>query len=227
MKTKTMLALAAGIIGYFGEAKAAIVFQKLDLAYNGSGYLSFAYNPSTAEISVSQTSNLDGGFSLSYTPPQSNYYYPYFGPPTFSARYDLNGGFKSNFAYGNNIYDTYQTQGFSINGNGGGGSRGTTISGGWSDDLSAGQTVYVGLADVMFTGNNPAYNGWAAFTGTGSGVRLDAVAFNNVLGSSITAGDTGSGSYSPSATPAVPEPSAVALLGLGTLGLIVRRRRTA
>jgi hypothetical protein len=223
MKPKSLLALVAGIIGFAGEAKAAIVFQKLDLAYDRSGYLSFAYNPSTADISVSQTSNLDGGFSLSYSPPAPNDYYPLFGPPTFSARYDLNGGSKSNFAYGNNIYDTSLTQGFSVNGNGGGGSRGITISGGWSDDLSAGETVYVGLAEVMFTGNNPAYNGWAAFTGTGSGVRLDAVAFNTVLGSSITAGDTGSGSYSPSATLAVPEPSAVALLGLGAMGLVARR----
>ena len=227
MKIKTVLALVAGIIGYVGEAKAAIVFQNLDLVYDPTGYLSFAYNPGTKAISVSQTSNLDGGFSLSYSPPAANPYYPFYGPPTFSAGYILNGGNKSDRSYGANIYDLSSTYGSSVDGNGGGGSWQKLIAGGFSADLSAGQTVYVGLANVQGYGMNPAYNGWAAFTGTGSGIRLGAVAFNTVLTSIITTGDTGSGSYSPTAISAVPEPSALGALGGLCLAGLMLRRRTA
>lgn len=213
-KTILALILAAGLISFAGNAKAAIVFRELDLQYGTSGTLSFSYQPSVSQIVSSTTSILDGGFSVSYSAPSPNYYYPNFGPPTWPASWTLNSLYTSDLSYGQN--SSSASYGASVYYSSGGG-RQSLISG------TIGQTVYVGLTDFKESGMNPAYTGWVAFTTTGTGVQLDAIAFNTQLGAGITIGDTGNGMYTP--PPSVPEPSTYVLFGLGSLALIVAYRR--
>ena len=69
----------------------------------------------------------------------------------------------------------------------------------------------------------PNYALDTAKTFTGSATTTNGTYYSTTLGDLITTSVSGSSTF----TAAVPEPSAFALLGLGALGLVARRRRSA
>ena len=182
MKTKTLLALAAGL-ALASTAHAAT--SQYQLKYSGAAFNNStqAFVTFTADDSV-----INGDVGTLY----------YFQTSAITDfRMELVG--TSNGSDG--VYD-YTGQWEAVNMK----AEGVDTSMNW-----VGQAGFSGFA--FFSPNTFATN-WDTFFILKNGIAGDTLKLTSMIGG-------------PGASQTIPEPSAFALLGLGTVGLVARRRRTA
>ena len=203
MKTKTLLALAAGLIGFADTTKGATTTTIINSILNKFSAMDFQISQNSVTSANPGEGFTIGGYNANNY--QQGYYFT--GGVNF-----VHTGESYYDGYLNSYYmsSTLLQVGSTVDGS-------TSFKGG-SHDYNTGNpftgTIYQGFrADVE--GNT--YYGYIQGTGNGGTTwTLDSISFNSTPGASVTVVDTAA---------AVPEPSAMALLGLGALGLVARRRR--
>jgi hypothetical protein len=230
MKIKTVLALVAGIIGFAGTARAAIVFQVINQTVTDGQTFNFGFNGSSIALG-------SGSFSISYTGPQYN---PAGSSPmgySWPASTSPPGVTLMAPGYANTNLVDLSGQSATV-----GNTAGSYVSNqnGSSDwlkqtfQVSFGQSAQAQDVWVPFSqshNSSVSFNGWygwAEFSFNNQKAVLGAVAF--ATSGDIIIGNTGSGTYSPTTLQdisAVPEPSALGALGGLCLAGLMLRRRTA
>jgi len=202
MKTKTLIALAAGLVAFAGTTNAATTVTTINSNMDKFSITTFQiFQNSVISAPDGEGFSIGGYNAKNY---QQGYYFT--GGMAFvqtGESYDVRSYYMSS---------ALLQVGSTIDGS-------TSFKGGpydYNDGNSFTGKIYQGFrAEVE--GNT--YYGYIQGTGNGGTTwTLDSISFNSTPGASVTVVDT---------TAAVPEPSAMALLGLGTLGLIARRRRVA
>ena len=203
MKTKTFIALAAGLIGFVDTANGATTTTIINSILNKFSVVDF-------QISQNSVTGANPGEGLTIGGYNANDY---------QQGYYFTGGMKF-VQDGEEYYDGYMNFYYMSSALLQVGSTvdASTSFKGSSVDYNTGNpftgTIYQGFRAEV-DGNT--YYGYIQGTGNGGTTwTLDSISFNSTPGASVTIVDT---------TAAIPEPSAMALLGLGAMGLFARRRR--
>jgi hypothetical protein len=203
MKTKTLIALVAGFIGFAGTSQAAISTVSSQ-SFTSDETIEIRFNSSTGRI------HNEVWFVTSASSRPAFEIFPGFFMPGEPARLGL-----GNSSYTNEWSVLTLPELAMIDSS-------TAFTGGHSIENSVAES-YFGIrmnTETSYGANDGGIHyGWVKLSynyDTGAGQVLGA-AINTTAGEGITAGQI----------VAVPEPSAMALLGLGTVGLLARRRRIA
>jgi len=229
-KTLLALALAAGLTSFAGNAKANIVFQDLNQTILDGQTFNFGFN------GTSITSG-SGSFSIAYTAPkyypEQTYTWPWgsFTYPAYTSTPSVTlrapGYSDSNLVDLNGVSATEGNTAGSYVSNQNGSSDWLKQAGQISFTSSVqNQAVWVAISQSHNSSRNfDGWYGWQQITFNDSQATLAAVAFST--SGDIIIGDTGNGMYTPVVlqNAAVPEPSTYALMGLGTLALVIAYRR--
>ena len=218
MKSKIILALAAGIIGLSASAHAAIVFQDINQTLTDGQTYRFGFDGTSLTLG-------SGSFVVTYTAPvqhpaSNDGYYGYQPAYTSPAYLDVStGGWPNPTIYGGS---GAVTSGLTGNESG-------IYNSGWgqgSKSYTPSPTVVDSPTYTYFL-PGPGKSGWMEFSLNGSSAFIGAIGFSTTNGYA-TVGDTGAGLYVPAAPPStspVPEPSSqLALIALVSAGVLTRRR---
>lgn len=229
MKTKTLLALATGIIGFAATAKASVVFQNINQTLTDGQSFQIGFDGTSITLG-------SGFLTATYSAPQSysDYvpleYREYYPPGSIDAD-GYNSGtnpamllFSTTGSPDPNIYggSSAVTSGIT-------GSDSNSYNSGWGSGSGYYTTANSGsdTPNYVYLLPNPNKSGWVEFSLNDSSAFIGAAAFITTSGYA-TVGDTGNGLYVPTVPSAVPEAStSLCLLALGAVGLVARRRRVA